>query len=509
MYLSYVRGPSNNGTVWAGQMQNNALNSIFLPSQSSFLEIRGKTDDEFGSTTSESSSYLGVRTSNSESTVENVSQTVWTDPMMGSPWQCERQMPQVFLQPSVPQAYQQVSYGPQNCQNFPTSQAGAPIPGYMNMLPYQLQQKPITRSHSCPLQFPYVAYPVQIEQSLATAQNLPSGEDPMLYSPTPKTAPNSHQASSNFFANSVNTTPSLDCSNIPANFNSYGYVNSSMVQSTPCTPKSGVKSSVVPPTFHLTYTRLNPNIPDQISCNINPNPRRCALPKHEGTSTSVSDKIQVSTLYENDDENLWQGNCSYEDNTDNAGSNLFISWNGTESGLHRELQGHKLKIVSVSKCSGDGIFNVVFENHLSARKAFLTQRQIKMRMVPPKGSHRNWFRNPSPKFLVKFETRCRLVVKKGKADSHDTVGDLLMSSCQEQKGCIIWADQLKGHRIRVVSCEGKFMFPGGRVVQMRGVPTNSDRQRSLGWISYRCRHTRQLFVTRRSGNKLVDYIYTE
>jgi len=395
-------------------------------------------------------------------------------------------MPQVFLQPPVPQAaYQQVSYDPQNYQNFPTPQVGAPIPGYMNMLPYQLQQTPITTSQ---IQLPYNVYPVQ-EQSLAT------GEDLMVWSPTLKTT-----------ANSMNTTPSLDCSNMPANINSYGYVNSSMVPSTPSTPE---KSSVVPPTFNLTDNEPNPNLPDKISCNINPNPRKCALPKREGTSTSESDKIEVSMPYKKEEENLWQGNCSYEDNTHSGGSNLYISWKGTESDLHRKLQEYKLEVVSLSRCSSDGIFNVVFKNHLSARKAFLMQRQIKMRMVPPKGSHRNWLRNPSPKFPVKFETRCRLVVKTGKADSHDTVGDLLMSNCHKQKGCIIWADQLKGHRIRVVSCDGNFMFPGGRVVQMRGVSTNSDGQRSLGWISYRCRYTRQLYVTRRSGNKLGDYIYTE
>jgi len=472
-------------------MPSIALNSIFIPSQSSFVEIRGKTDEELGSATSEGSSftYSAVHTSNSE---PSMSQTVWTDPMMGSPWQCEHRMPQVFVQPPVPQAYQQVSCDPQNYYNFPTSQAEAPIPGYMNMLPYQLQQTPITTSRTCALPFPYVAYPVQTEQSLAT------GEDLMYYSTTPNTT-----------ANSMNTTPSSDCSNMPANINSYGYVNSSMVTSTPGTPISGVKSSVVPPKFNLTFNELNPNTPDKIPCNINPNKRQCDLPKREGTSTSESEKIEVSMPYTKEDEDLWQGNCSYEDNIYSGGSNLFITWNGTESDLHRKLQEYQLEIVSLSRCSDDGIFNVVFENHLSARKAFLMQREIKMRMVPPKGSHRNWLRNPSPKFPVKFETRCRLVVKKGKADSHGTVGDLLMSSCQQQKGCIIWADQLKGHRIRVVSCEGNFMFPGGRVVHMKGVSTNSDRQRSLGWISYRCRYTRESFVTRRSGNKLSDYIYTE
>jgi len=160
-------------------------------------------------------------------------------------------------------------------------------------------------------------------------------------------------------------------------------------------------------------------------------------------------------------------------------------------------------------CCDDGIFNVVFENHLNARKAFLMQREIRLRMVPPKDSRRHWLRNPSPKYLVKFETRCRLVVKKGKAEFHDIVGDLLMLNCQQEKGSIIWADQLKGHHIRVVSCEGNFLFPGGRVVQMTGVPTNSDQQKPLGWIPYRCKYTREPFVTRISDRNLSDYIYME
>jgi len=80
---------------------------------------------------------------------------------------------------------------------------------------------------------------------------------------------------------------------------------------------------------------------------------------------------------------------------------------------------------------------VIFAAHNNARKAFLMQREIKLRMVPPKNSSRNWLRNPSPKFLVKFETRCRLVVKKGKAECQEIVGDLLMTHYHKQKGCIV------------------------------------------------------------------------
>jgi len=95
----------------------------------------------------------------------------------------------------------------------------------------------------------------------------------------------------------------------------------------------------------------------------------------------------------------------------------------------------------------------------------------------------------------------------GKAECHSVVGELLMSN-QDQKGCLILADKLKGNRIRIVSCVGNFMFPGGKVVWMNGVSTESSQNAVLGWITYRCRDTRKLFVTRRSGIQLQDYIYT-
>ena len=113
-----------------------------------------------------------------------------------------------------------------------------------------------------------------------------------------------------------------------------------------------------------------------------------------------------------------------------------------------------------------------------------------------------WMRNPSPKFQVKYETKCRLVVRNGKAECHDIVGKLL-------KGCSILADQLKGNSIRVVYCEGSFMFPGGKIVEMKGVPNESNEKTSLGWISYRCKYTKQSLVIRRSWNILNDYICNE
>jgi len=104
--------------------------------------------------------------------------------------------------------------------------------------------------------------------------------------------------------------------------------------------------------------------------------------------------------------------------------------------------------------------------------------------------------------LVRYEAKRRLVVKNGKAECHEIVGELL-------PGCLIWADQLKGRRIRVISCDGRFMFPGGKIVEMKGIPHLSDEKSSLGWITYRCKHTKELLLIRRSWNRLSDYIYID
>jgi hypothetical protein len=210
----------------------------------------------------------------------------------------------------------------------------------------------------------------------------------------------------------------------------------------------------------------------------------------------------------NEVEELWKGNCNYSEYIENGASNLFICWSGTPAELIAKLCHYDLEVLTIYRTSDIGVCNVVFEKHITARKAFLMQREIKLRMIPPKNSRRNWFRCPSPKFLVKFETKCRLVVKKGKTHFHESVGELLMSDYRSRKGCIVWANQLKGHRLRIVCCEGNFKLPSGKVIEMKGVPTYSNSKTPLGWISYRNRRTKKMLVTRRSGNDLGDYIYT-
>jgi len=521
-----MQGLPNSETVYTGRLPNVPVYTpSCAPIQSSLSECRGKTNDDIGSTTSESSSTVSfaVRSSFSESSMDE-SQSARTDPIKRSSWQYDYGMPQVFLPPTVPplpptvpHAYQQVAYSPQHCQNFPTSELGNANAGYVSMIPYQLQQAPVTTFQTCPVQVPYYAFPMELQQTLTTSSDftrvpastgvVTSVGDPMVYSPAAKSG--FQQACQNLLETEV-TSPLGSCPSMPGYTNTYRYVNSSVVPSTPCTPMPYLmQSSVVPPMLHLSNNLLSTNIPDQISCNINTTQEASAISNTEMTDMHASDKMELSKPCEREVESLWVGNCSYKECNDNGGSNLFITWNRTESELLAKLQHYKFEVRTASKCSNDGIFNVVFENHVNARKAFLMQSDVRLKMVPPKGSRRNWLRNPSPKHLVKFETRCRLVVKKGKAECHEIVGDLLMSNCQKQKGCIILADQLKGHRIRIVSCEGNFMFPGGRIVQMNGVAVDSDRQNSLGWISYRCKYTRESFVTRRSGISLSDYIYRE
>jgi len=83
-----------------------------------------------------------------------------------------------------------------------------------------------------------------------------------------------------------------------------------------------------------------------------------------------------------------------------------------------------------------------------------------------------------------------------------------MLNIEDQRGCIFWVDQVKGFRIRVVRFVGRFILPNGRVVDMNEVPSE-DREghKSIQWISYRCKYTKEEWVTRKSGNELGDYVH--
>jgi len=326
----------------------------------------------------------------------------------------------------------------------------------------------------------------------------------------------------------MSTSPSTNYINSPGCVNSKYIANSDVLPNTPFTSMSSfTQSSDMAPLLDPNRGNFNNcNDSNQISYSKSPVVRHSidGLSKFElddvnhaavrvcpraMTTSSVHPNGEEIEASNNKFEELWSGNCNYSEYIENGVSNLFISWSGTASELLAKLCHHDLLVRKVCRTNDVGIFNVIFGAHNNARKAFFMQREIKLRMVPPKNSSRNWLRNPSPKFLVKFETRCRLVVKKGKAECQEIVGDLLMTHYHKQKGCIIWADQLKGHRIRVVSCEGNFKLVSGRIIEMKGVRTYSDAKAPLGWIYYRNKLTKKMLVTRRSGNKLEEYIYKE
>jgi len=220
-------------------------------------------------------------------------------------------------------------------------------------------------------------------------------------------------------------------------------------------------------------------------------------------------KIRVTLTTKGRQDAIYKTSFSYTEDTHEKHSNLYINWAGKTAQLRHKLELRRLGVHSIKKTSIKDLWNVVFDSHSGARKAFTTQREIKIRMVPPRGSKKNWCRSPGPKFLVQYETKCRLDVREGKAVVHNLVGTLLMStsSSQECKGCRIWADQIKGHRIRIVGIVGKFMFPCKKVINIKEIPPMPVGNTPFGWVSYKSRTTREEFVTRISGNLLEEYIF--
>jgi len=247
----------------------------------------------------------------------------------------------------------------------------------------------------------------------------------------------------------------------------------------------------------------------------------CALTKLKPSSQNISDSAsgnnqensrKAKVAWEDDD--IWPGTCTYLESEQNSGSTLFVTWFSSRALLVGRLRHFQFEVKHIHSTSDNSVFNVVFESHACARKAFTMQRTIRVRMVPPKKGYFKWSRNPSPNFLVKYETERPLTIRKGKAETSDTVGVLLPSESKEQKRCFVWADQLKGHCIRIVGCEGSLKYSEGTLVEMKGISNKLEgviqkegRMQSLGWVSYRSKYTNEMFVKRRSGNLLSDYIY--
>jgi len=333
-----------------------------------------------------------------------------------------------------------------------------------------------------------------------------------------------------------------------------GYINSPSNIGTPClyrTPPpsytsaernhglpSGTTSIDTPPSLDLC--NQNPkslSYPTHVSCNIQlaplssipisnaskklnsarPNTKLTIHRTSEIAINSITSPLGKSNVYEEDqndtkrnleaDDNMWDPSFEYIELNKGGRSNLFITWKGQKSNLLAKLRHEKLEVSQCFITTKENVFNVVFQDHKNARKAFTNQLDIHLRMLPPRKSTRKWFRCPSLAFLVKYETKFRLTIRSGRASSSDIVGEFLMTNFGDKKGCYLWADQLKGHRIRVVGARGYLQLPNGRVIYLNYTPNVDGKNKSIGWVSYRSKYTRQDFVIRRSGNILGEYIY--
>jgi len=496
--------------------------SFLAPDEGNPEDAYSARGEDHGSTSSECTSAVSSVRPMSTTVSSTGDQSIFqlTDPTKLYNTTYVQQLPQHIV-PSAAgsQVYQPVIYDQQHQHgyNFTPSPIGMPSMGFA---PVTVQALPMNISMPQPLHQQQVVYPVQ--DSRPVPQNwshVSSSTVPYIVSPVafPQLNLETQQASS--VASSTVSTP-VSCFSSPG-YVSYGYINTPILSSASCTPiPSSMIYPEVPPALDLEESNTQDfGYPRRISCNINSGSVSAVpgtpatgdatsanlgrnTPATSTNSSSLREAIENvrTTVATKEEVNLWTGSLNYEEYRLNGGSNLFITWSGAKEALAEKLQSFKLQVREVLSTTDKNVCNVVFESHPIARKAFTMQRQIRVRIVPPKNSHRIWFRNPSPTFLVKFETKCRLTVRKGKAECHGVVGELL-------KGSLITADQLKGNRIRVICCEGSFVFPGGKTVEMMGAQTSSSKKTSLGWISYRSKYTNEFLVIRRSWNKLEDYVY--
>lgn len=191
---------------------------------------------------------------------------------------------------------------------------------------------------------------------------------------------------------------------------------------------------------------------------------------------------------------------TFDESTD--GSFLFVTTNNVEE-LKVIFYELGLEFQDIGKSRTPGVLVVLFKTHEFAKRAFTTQKKIGVRMEPPRLTRRYWFKNPSPQFHVVFLTTRRLTVKCGKSSSNVKVGDFLMVDSRSGIGCTVLADQMKGHRLRVVGYIGKFMHTDGRIVEKKSL---SDPE-TVGWISTQCHKSKEKFVVRVSMNEIEDYLY--
>jgi len=186
------------------------------------------------------------------------------------------------------------------------------------------------------------------------------------------------------------------------------------------------------------------------------------------------------------------------------GSFLFVKTNNVLK-LKEMFRKRGLEVQDIGKTRTAGVLVVLFTTHEFAKRAFTLQKEIGLRMEPPSYTKRYWFKNPSPNFHVVFETTRRLTVKSGKSSSNIKIGDFLMMDARKGVGCIVWGDQMKGHRMRVINYVGKFMHADGRIEEKKSL----SEPKIVGWISTQCHKTKEKLVLRKSMNKIEDYIYDD
>jgi hypothetical protein len=184
------------------------------------------------------------------------------------------------------------------------------------------------------------------------------------------------------------------------------------------------------------------------------------------------------------------------------GSFLFVTTSNVEE-MKAVFHEHGLEFQDIGKTRRHGVLVVLFKSHAFAKRAFTTQKKIGIRMVPPRLTRKYWFKNPGPKFHVVFVTTRRLTVKCGKSCSSVSVGDFLMADSRQGRGCTVLADQMKGHRLRVVDYLGKFMHTDGRVIEKKSL----SEPKLVGWISTQCHKSKEKFVVRVSMNEIEDYLH--
>jgi len=528
----------------------------YLPAASSGRLLGGHEISEKDNESPSSGCTTPSSCDESESSRSSVNATMHTSSAFLAPYQ-------VSMQQTTPQAYLALDHWgchPQLNNEFfgymPMQALSSPESVNMGQLGAQIYTVQ-PQSYGCNIMMPQGDGPTQVPMS----NNLPlvqNRSDLKNYAP-----PSGIQGvNSNFYATSngistdayaMRVSPLPSYVSPPGYLNPPGNINSPMVMYPVANgpniwvPSSQITHTMPPftlyppssnntPMTNLNNQNLNTNtLPNSEMCNSTAAPLSTRQKKRATTAANVFDSSSIQgtqsaaqtstdqTPTNNSDEQLkngdepkgrseegddvWIGECNYEECQQESDSNLFITWHGSYVELVTKLNHLQLDPKSIQRTRDKNIYNVVFKTHTIARKAFSIQKQIRVRMVPPRYSRRNWLRNPSPRFVVKFETKSRLIVRNGKSTCHDIVGSFLMWNFKDRKGCFIWADQLKGNRIRVIGCEGRFMFPDDTIKVIKKPPSKGTKP--IGWVSYRNKHTKEDFVSRLSGNTLRDYIYWE